>query len=183
MAFAIWAISMFAFLAACGTLETRTGLEREDSKIAVLEGYWRYLFLYIEQFGISSVDDKRANGLLGYVGSVSLPPGGHWIELTLQRNYGTIAKCAFELEFDAEAHYQIKALKADGLLAHPLSSPYKGSIRIEVAASGKPAQTLDIAAVCTRGELLCRKDSDCSPNYPCHTEPGFDFGTCKPHDR
>ena len=174
---------MLAFLAACGTLEIESDTGRRDSGIAVLEGYWRYLFLYTEQFGISSVDGKRASDFLGYADSVSLPKGERWIEFTLQRNYGTIARCAFRFEFEAQGHYQIKGLKADGWLAHPVSSPYKGAIRLDVAVPGKPEQALDVAAVCTRHERLCRQDPDCLPNYACHPEQNFDFGTCKPSER
>lgn len=174
---------MLAFLAACGTLETYPGPERPDSEIAVLEGYWRYLFLYTEEAGISAVDGKRASNLLGYVGSVRLLPGRHWIEFRLERNYGPVARCSYEFEFEAQSYYRITALVAKGLLAHPLSSPYNGSISMEVTAPGRAAQVLDVAAVCTKGELLCRQDSDCPANYPCHMEPGFAFGTCIPRDR
>lgn len=183
MAFMKGALFMLAFLAACsGTLEIKPEPGQQDSESAVLEGYWRYLFLYIEQLGISSVDGKRASGLLGYADSVSLPRGGHWIEIKLDRNYGLVARCAFELNIDSRRHYQIKAIKYKGLLAHPLSSPYKSLILLEAAEHGEPAQALSVAAVCTSAELLCRRDADCSPDHSCRMDPGFDFGTCNPPD-
>jgi len=178
-ALATWALFMLPFLAACGTLEVIPAGERQDSQTVVLEGYWRYLFLYEEQLGISSVDGRRATGLLGHVGLVRLPAGRHWIEVRVDRNGGRIARCAFELKFDAQIHYQIEALKVDGLLAHPVSSPYKGSLRIATAAAGKPVQTLNVGVACTSGELLCLQDSECSPDYSCHVARGFDFGTCE----
>ena len=173
---------MLAFLAACGTLETYPGPERPDSEIAILEGYWHYLFIYTEQIGISAVDGRRASNFSRYVDSVRLLPGRHWIELIVARNYGSVARCSYEYEFDAQSHYRMKTLSVKGLLAHPLSSPYRGSISIEVAAPGRSVQVVSVAAVCTSGELLCRQDSDCPANYPCHTDPDFAFGTCKPRD-
>jgi len=181
--FAISTLLIPAFLAACGTLETVPAQDQQGSDAAVLEGYWHYLFFYTEQLGISSVDGKRANGFLGYVNSVTLAPAKHWIEITVQRNYGNVARCAFELELDARRHYRIKTVVTDGLLAHPASSPYRAAIAIEIAAPGKSTETRSVAAVCTKGELLCRQNSECSPNRVCQLNPGFDFGTCNQDER
>lgn len=181
--FAIVTLFIPVFFAACGTLETVPAHDQQDSDAAVLEGYWHYLFLYTEQLGISSVDGKRASGFLGYVNSVKLAPAKHWIEITVQRNYGNVARCAFELEFDARRHYQIKTPVTDGLLARPASSPYRAAIAIEIAAPGKSTETRSAAATCTRGELLCRQNSECSPNHMCRLNPSFDFGTCNPDER
>jgi hypothetical protein len=183
IAFAIDALCMVAILAACSTLETGAASEGEVGEIAVLEGYWRYRFLYDEQLGISAVDGRRASNFSGHLGSVSLTPERHWIEIKVLRNSRDVARCAFELKPDARRHYQVRALEVEGLLAHPVSSPYEGSIRIDATVHGEPAQTQYAAAVCTRGDALCRQDSDCSPDYRCHTDPGFDFGTCTPCDR
>lgn len=171
---------VFALLAGCGTLETFPDPEQTESEMATLEGYWRYLFLYDEKSGISSVDGKRADNFSGYWDSVRLSSGSHWIEFKINRyGSGTVARCSFELPFNAKHHYQIKSLKHKGLLAHPISSPYNASISIEITAPGQPVQKLSVATVCTSGELLCRQDSDCSPDYVCQTETGFDSGTCK----
>ena len=182
---------MLALLAACGTLETGADRELPDTGIAVLEGYKRFYVLYYEQGDISAVDGKRPDNLLGYVNSVRLLPGGHWIEIQLERyafgGGGPFAICAFRFQFEARHRYQIKAhsLTADvGLLAHPSHSSYKGSISLETSTPGGTEKIENVAAVCaTPHQNLCIKDSDCPSNYPCHTQPGFEFGTCSPRDR
>ncbi len=179
---------MLALLAACGTLETGADRELPDTKIAVLEGYKRYYVLYYEQGDISAVDGKRPDNILRYVNSVRLLPGEHWIEIKLARyafgGGGPFAICAFRFRFEAQHRYQIKAhsLKADvGLLAHPSHTPYKGSISLETSAPGGGEKTENVAAVCTiPHQNLCLRDADCPSDYPCHTQPGFEFGTCSP---
>jgi hypothetical protein len=182
---------MLALLTACGTLETGADRELPDTGIAILEGYKRFYVLYYEQGDISAVDGKRPDNLLGYVNSVRLLPGGHWIEIQLERyafgGGGPFAICAFRFQFEAQRRYQIKAhsLTADvGLLAHPSHSPYKGSISLETSTPGGQEKTENVAAVCTTPhQNLCIKDSDCPSNYPCQTQPGFEFGACSPRDR
>ncbi len=181
--FAVAAFFIPVFVTACGTLETAPAQDHQDGDAAVLEGYWRYLFLYIEQLGISSVDGQRASGLSGYVHSVKLTPAKHWIEITVQRNYGNIARCAFELEFAARRHYKIETVVTKGLLVHPVSSPYRAEIRMEIATPGELTETRNLAAVCTGGERLCRQSSECSPDQTCQPSAGFDVRTCRPDER
>lgn len=179
---------LISLLAACGTLDTGVDPERPESEIAFLEGYKRYYVLYYEQGDISSVDGKRPGGILRYVNAVKLLPGEHWVEIRLERYVlgggGPYATCAFKFQFEAQHRYQIEAhsLKADvGLLAHPLYTPYKGSISIEISTPDSHVRTESVTAVCTiPHEALCRQNSDCPSNYPCHKQQDFEFGTCNP---
>ncbi len=186
MIFATVGVCMLAFLAGCVTHESYGDPEVPESELAVVEGYWHYLFLYDEEMHIVSVDGKRKRGSDAWFHaySVSLPTGKHWLELAILRNGGEIARCAFEWSFDAKHHYQMNHLRHDQLLlAHPASSPFTASISMEVTAPVKPAQLLSVPAVCGKATAMCRQNSDCPPNDSCQLDARFDFGNCKPPDR
>lgn len=183
MIFATVSACMLAFLAGCVMHQTYGDPELAESELAVVEGYWHYLFLYDEEMHIVSVDGKRKSEGLFDAYSVSLPSGKHWLQLSIKRNSGDIARCAFEWQFDAKHRYKMNRLRHDQfLLAHPASSPFKASISMEVTAPAKPVQLLNVPAICAK-EALCRQNSDCSPNDSCQSDAGLDFGTCKPRDR
>ena len=178
-------VCALSFLAGCVVHETYGDHALPEGELAVVEGYWRYQFLYDEELHIVSVDGKPAGGRIGwpYAYSVSLPPGLHWLQIAILRNGGDVAKCAFEWTFEARHRYKLKRLHHDqALLAHPLSSPFAASISIAAAAPARPDQFSSAPAVCSTGPV-CRQNSDCSPNHSCQFDAGFEFGTCKPLDR
>jgi hypothetical protein len=185
MIFARVGLCMLAFVAGCVMHETYGEPDLPESELAVVEGNWRYLFLFDEEMHIASVDGTRKSATNGwpYAYSVSLPSGKHWLQLVILRNSGEVARCAFEWSFDAGHHYKMKRLRHDQfLLAHPATSPYTASIAMEMTAPAKPAQLLSVPAVCATA-AMCRQNSDCPPNHSCQLDARFDFGTCKPRDR
>jgi hypothetical protein len=176
---------MVAVLAGCVMHETYGNHALPESELAIVQGYWRYQILYDEELHILSVDGKREGGRSGwpYAYSVSLPPGKHWLQIAILRSSRDIAMCAFEWTFVAQHRYKLQRLHHDQfLLAHPSSSLFAASISIVVAGPTELVQHLSAPAVCGR-EAMCRQDSDCSPNYSCQFDGGFDFGSCKPRDR
>jgi hypothetical protein len=178
-------VCTLSLLAGCVGLETYGDHALSESELAVVEGYWRYQFLYDEELHIVSVDGKREGGKSGwpYAYSVSLPPGTHWLQLAILRNSRDIAMCAFEWTFEAQHRYKLQRPHHEQfLLAHPSSSLFAASISIAAAAPARPVQHSSAPAVCGTGPL-CRQNSDCSPNYSCQFDAGFEFGTCKPLDR
>ena len=185
MIFATVSACMLAFLAGCVMHETYGDHAIPESELAVVEGYWRYQFLYDEELHIVSVDGKREGERSGwpYAYSVSLPSGKHWLQFAILRNSGEIAMCAFEWTFEAQHRYKLQRLHhAQFLLAHPTSSLFAASISIAAAAPARPDQLSSAPAVCSTAPV-CRQNSDCSPNYSCQFDAGFEFGTCKPLDR
>lgn len=174
---------LLALLAGCVLHQTYGEPELPESELAVVEGYWRYLFLYDEELHIVSVDGKRKSERLFDAYSVSLPAGKHWLQLSIKRNSGEIARCAFEWQFDARHRYKMNRLRHDQfLLAHPATSFFTASISMEVTAPAKPDQLLSVPAVCARN-ALCRQDADCSPAHSCQSDAGFEFGACRPRNR
>ena len=177
-------VCMLSFLAGCVGHETYGDHGLPESELAVVEGYWRYRFLYDEELHIVSVDGKRKGWADGwpYAYSVSLPPGMHWLQLAILRNGRDVAMCAFEWTFEAQHRYKLQRLHHEQfLLAHPSSSLFAASISIAATAPARPVQQLSAPAVCGAGPL-CRQNSDCAPNHSCQFDAGFDFGTCKPVD-
>ena len=176
---------MLAFVAGCVIHENYGDFDVSESEVAVVDGYWHYLFFYDEEMHVVSVDGKRKSGNGGwpYAYSVSLPSGKHWLQLVIMRNSSEIARCALEWKFDASHRYKIKRLHDDQLLlAHPVSSPYPASISIAMTAPAKPAQLLSVPAVCATSEM-CRQSSDCVAKGFCELDAGFDFGTCRSTER
>jgi hypothetical protein len=162
--------------------ETYGDREIPESELAVVEGYWRYKFLFDEELHIVSVDGKLEGGERGwpYAYSISLPSGGHWLQLAILRNSSDIARCAFEWTFEAQHRYKLQRLNHDQfLLAHPSSSRFAASIAMVVTAPAKPVAHLSVPAVCGK-EAMCRQNSDCPVQHSCEMDADFEFGTCKP---
>lgn len=182
MIFAAGGAWLLASLAGCVMHETYGDPGTPEGELALVEGYWHYLFLYDEEIHIASVDGKRKRGedAWFHAYSVSLPAGKHWLELAVLRNSGEVARCAFEWSFDPRHRYKIRALRHDQfLLAHPATSPFKASVSMEASAPSGPDRLLSVPAVCATSRL-CRQDSDCAPKRACRLDAAFDFGTCRP---
>lgn len=175
-------VCMLALLAGCVMLETYGDRAVGESERAVVEGYWRYQFLYDEELHVVSVDGTREGGKSGWpcAFSVSVPSGAHWLQLAILRNSGEIARCAIEWRFEARHRYKLQRLRHDQfLLAHPTSSPFPASISMVVTAPSGAASHVDVPATCGK-EAMCRRDSDCAPRSACQMNAGFAFGICKP---
>lgn len=174
-----------AFLAGCVMHETYGDRTVPESGLAVVEGYWRYQFLYDEELHVVSVDGRREGGRSGwpYAYSVSLPSGKHWLQLAILRNSHAIAMCAFEWTFAARHRYKLERLRhGQALLAHPASVPFAASISIVATAPDAAVRHASAPATCGKGPM-CRQSSDCPPGYSCDVAAGFDFGTCRARDR
>jgi hypothetical protein len=183
--FATAGACILALLAGCVMHETYSDHSVPERELAVVEGYWRYQFLYDEELHIVSLDGKREGGKSGwpYAYSVSLPPGKHWLQFAILRNSNEIAMCAFDWTFEAQHRYKLRRLNhGQFLLAHPASSLFAASVSIEVTAPAKPVQNLSAPTVCGKGPM-CRQNTDCSLNHSCQLDASFDFGTCKLRDR
>lgn len=175
-------VCVLTFLAGCVMHETCGNQAFPESELAVVEGYWHYRFLYDEELHIASVDGKREGARSGwpYAYSISLPPGKHWLQLSILRNSRPIAMCAFESTFETQHHYKLQRLNHDQfLLAHPSSSPFSASISMVVTAPSDSVQHLEVSAVCGK-ETMCHQNSDCAQRYSCQMNTGFAFGICRP---
>jgi hypothetical protein len=178
-------LCMLEFLAGCVAHETYSSHALPESELAIVEGYWHYRLFYDEEMHIASVDGKREGKTISwpYAYSISLPPGTHWLQLTILRNSNEIARCAFEWTFKSEHRYKLQRLDHDQvLLAHPSSSPFSASISMVLTTPSDSEEHLEVAAVCGKNVAMCRQDSDCVSHYSCQTNPGFAFGTCRPID-
>lgn len=157
----------------------------QESERAVVEGYWRFLFLYDEELHIVSVDGNRDSRKSGwpYAYSVSLPSGTHWLQLAILRNSRDIAMCAFEWTFEAAHHYKLQRVRHDQFpLAHPASPRFVVSLSMVVGGPSQPARELSAPGVCGTGPF-CRRDEDCPRPNSCQMDAAFEFGNCASRGR
>lgn len=173
-----------AFLVGCVSYETHGDPKMPESDRAVVEGYWHYRFIYDEDMHIVSVDGKpKRDDAWFHAHSVGLPSGSHWLQLAILRNSGEIARCGFELKFEAQHHYKITGLHQNQfLLAHPATSPFKAEITLKITTPDQGAQVVTVPATCAQA-AICRQNIDCPPSHACQLDAGFDFGTCTQHVR
>lgn len=161
-------------LAACANLETAPGPDRPDAELAIVEGYFRFYFLFADRADITAVDGKRVAGFPWSVPTVRLVPGHHRLEITIQRCFGGgggYTECAFEADFAAGHHYQLVAHsgRADRPWYEHLQDSYTGTIAMDIAVPGQPSRRETLATVCASGlPRFCRQDNDC-PEHPRHT--------------
>lgn len=178
---ALLGVWMYASVTGCVMHETYGSPGLPESDLAVVEGYWHYRVLYDEELHIASVDGEREDGKSGwpFAYSVSVPPGRHWLQLAIMRNSREIARCAFEGTFESQHRYKVQRLEHDRLLlAHASPSPFPASLSLVVTTPSGSAESVMVPAVCGK-EAMCRKDTDCAPQYTCQISPDFAFGACR----
>lgn len=181
---------IFCGLSACGTFLAYTGSELPDEQVAKVHCYSRYYFVYIESCRLQAVDGLRPSVSEMYGNTTKTLPGSHWIEIAFEKYFGggggVTDVCAFDMDFQADAVYQVKAhsLKTEisHLAKHGHSGFHAGSLEIEVTKPSRDRDVRRIQATCSPfGGSMCRKDDDCvhHPDIRCVPQEGFPFGICR----
>jgi len=181
---------VFCGLSACGTFVTYTGEELPDERVATVHCYSRYYFVYIESCRVQAVDGLRP-GVSEMFGNTSkIRPGSHWIEIAFEKYFGggggVTDVCAFDMDLESNAVYQVKAhsltTEISHLEKHGHSGFYGGSLDIEIAKATGTREVQRIHATCNPfGGSMCRKDEDCvhHPDIRCFPQERFSFGACR----
>lgn len=180
-------VTFAALLNSCGgVLIAHQGPLGHEGKVAIIEGYHRYYFIYLEEADISSVDGTRPDGILGWVTTAHLTPGKHWIEVVLQNYFGGgggYTTCAFDEEFEAGHQYKIKPHSVqheESWYQRPPGAWWQ-SMGLEVWNNESLVATRQVRMICFGGTpSFCKEDKDCSHHQTrkCETVLGSSFGTC-----
>jgi hypothetical protein len=180
-------IVSIASLSSCGTFITYSGAERQDSDVAIVEGYYRNYLLYMAEGKITAVDGVRPSNILQETYSASLLPGTHWIEITDDRYFGGShggTVCAVEFDFKAGFRYQLQVGSLQSKTSWLNRGPgqlYEGSAAFMISAPGLTDEMRLVDTTCNDGGgSLCRQVSDCvpHPDMRCIPQRGFSFGHC-----
>ena len=180
---------VFCGLAACSTFVTYTENALQDDKIATIHCYSRYYFVYLESCRVQAVDGLRPSLSEMFGNTSKMLPGSHWIEIAFEKYFGggggVTDVCAFDMHFEANAVYQVKAhsltTEISYLAKHGHSGFYGGVIDIEITKPSGERGVQRIHVTCAPfGGSMCRKDEDCvhHPDIRCFPQDGFPFGMC-----
>lgn len=181
---------IFFGLSACSTFVTYTGNALPDEKVATIHCYSRYYFIYIESCRFQAVDGLRPTVSEMFGNTSKILPGSHWIEIAFEKYFGggggVTDICAFDMDLEPSAVYQVKAhsltTEIPHLEKHGHRGFYGGSMDIEINKPSGVREVRRIHATCYPfGGSMCRKDDDCvrHPDIRCFPQDGFPFGQCR----
>lgn len=181
-------------LAACATFVAYTADESPSGPPATIQCYSRYYVVYMESCGFQAIDGLRPGLSQLFTNTSKVLPGPHWMEIAFESHFGggggITDVCAFDLDFEADAVYQVKAhsltTEISALAKHGHIGFYRGSLDLAITKPSGATEDRRIAATCSAfGGSMCRKDDDCvhHPDIGCFPQDGFPFGQCRFRDR
>lgn len=183
----------FCCLSACSTFVTYKGQELPDEKVVTFHCYSRYYFIYMESCRVQAIDGLRPDVFEMFGNTSKILPGPHWIEIAFEKYFGggggTTDVCAFDMDLEPGAVYQVKAhslsTEVSHWAKHEYRGFYRGSMDIEVTNLSGVREVRSTLATCSPfGGSMCRRDEDCvhHPDIRCFPQEGFPFGQCRFED-
>jgi hypothetical protein len=174
----------------CATFVTYPGAQRPAQEVATLHCYSRYYVVYMESCGFQAVDGFRPGLSQLFTNTSEVLPGAHWIEIAFESYFGggggITDVCAFELDFEPNAVYRVKAhslaTEISLLGRHAQRGFYRGWLDVSIARGSGASEVRRVEATCSAfGGSMCRKDADCvdHPEIACIPQEGFPFGQCR----
>lgn len=174
----------------CATFVTYSGDPRDADEVATLHRYSRYYVVYMASCGFQAVDGRRPRLSQIFTNTSELLPGSHWVEIAFEGwvggGGGITDVCAFDLDVEAGAVYQVKAhsltTAVPHLAKHSTPGFYRGTLDVSISRPSGSAEVRRVEATCSAfGGSMCRKDADCvdHPDIACFPQAGFPFGQCR----
>lgn len=177
-------------ISACSTFVTYAGDRLPDEKVATLHCYSRYYFVYIESCRFQAVDGLRPGVSEMYGNTSKILPGSHWVEIAFEKYFGggggVTDVCAFDIDLEPGAVYQVKAHSLTTEISHVAKHGhpgfYGGLLDMEITKPSGTTEARRIHVTCNPfGGSMCRKNDDCvhHPDIRCFAQEGFQFGQCR----